>query len=240
MYRILSTAFQAPTEERLRKIGAFDDFAPLITALSCLDDVANDNASDIVEALRRGRVDLATLAAEYWRVFGHTTRGLVCPCETEYGDDNKYRQPQELADIAGYYLAFGLKPQSATELRHDHVSCECEFMAFLNLKQALLVEEGAQTEGGADTLEVTRQAARTFLRDHLGRFGRACAASLAADDSAPYYSAWGALCLSWLEREHARLGIDLAASPLPLRGELVDDAPMACGSASELIQIRRS
>jgi TorA maturation chaperone TorD len=184
---------------------------------------------------REGR----SLGAEYSRVFGHTARGLVCPCETEYGDDNKYQQPQQLADVAGYYLAFGLTPVASTALRHDHVACECEFMAFLNLKQALFMEECAATDGGAETLEVTRRAERTFLRDHLGPFGRAFASSLASETVGPFYRAWGMLFRDWLETEHARHGLDIPAGPLPLRTELSDDAPMACGSASDLIQILR-
>jgi TorA maturation chaperone TorD len=179
------------------------------------------------------------LSDQYGRLFGHTVRGQICPCETEYGDENKYHQPQQLADIAGYYRAFGLTPLSASELRHDHVACECEFLSFLNLKQAVFLEECAHTPGGAETLDVTRRAERTFLRDHLGHFGRAFASCLAADESGPYYSAWGTLFLIWLDLECTRLEVELGPPDLAMRAESSDDAPMACGSASDLIQIRR-
>jgi hypothetical protein len=112
-------------------------------------------------------------------------------------------------------------------------------MAFLHLKQALFLEECAATEGGAETLEVTRKAERTFMRDHLGRFGRTFASGLASGETGSFYSAWGRLFHEWIDVELVRLGIAPGASPLPLRTEFTDDALMACGSASDLIQIRR-
>jgi len=239
VYRTFSLAFQAPTEGGLRATGAFDEFAILRHAFRSagIDSIAD--LDDYVERLRQDGREIKALADQYWRVFGHTVRGLVCPCETEYGDDNKYQQPQQLADISGYYLAFGLTPLSASELRHDHVACECEFMSFLNLKQALFLERCGATPGGAETLDVTYRAERTFLRDHLGRFGRALASCLAAEATGPYYGAWGMLFLRWLDHECVRVGVDGGPSDLTVRTDFSDEAPMACGSASDLIQILR-
>jgi TorA maturation chaperone TorD len=242
-YRAFSLAFQAPTDAVLRASGAGDGFATLAGALGALGSASSGDAAACIERLRSAGPTAGALAAQYWRVFGHTTRGLVCPCETEYGDDNKFQQPQQLADISGYYLAFGLRPPSASEVRQDHVACECEFMAFLHLKQAWWLECGDGTAEGRETLEATRQAERSFLRDHLGHFGRAFASRLSLDDCRSYYGAWGALFLQFLDGECARAGVEGGPSELPVRAELTDDAPMACGSAcgapDELIQIRR-
>ncbi len=239
VYRTFAVAFQPPTEAGLRSIGAGDGFRTLKLALQVVAPSSSRQVDAGIKQLRREGRRLMPLAAQYSRVFGHTARGLVCPCETEYGDDNKYQQPQQLADISGYYLAFGLTPIAGSELRQDHVACECEFMVFLNLKQALFAEEGAHGAEGVETLDVTRQAERTFLRDHLGRFGRAFASTLASNGSGAYYSTWGMLFLTWLELEHSRLGLEIASDALPLRTEFTDEAPMACGSASDLIQILR-
>ena len=180
-----------------------------------------------------------TLAATFWRLFGHTTRGLICACETEYGPDNGFHQPQQLADIAGYYLAFGLRPVLATDARADHIACECEFMDFLSRKQAHLVD---RLESGADvseTLEVTELAERSFLRDHLGRFGRAFAARVAAEDGDGYFGALGRLLIAFVDAECARVGVDAGPVDLMVRPEERDETPMACGTADELIQIQR-
>ena len=236
-YRTFSLAFQMPTDARLRTMGAGEAFAALLDAFRCLDANSSDDPVAGVSRLREAGQNLEVLTLEYWRVFGHTTRGLVCACETEYGDDNKFQQPNQLADISGYYLAFGLMPPSASEVRQDHVACECEFMEFLNLKEAHFMEAGEGTPQAEDTLAATRQAQRTFLRDHLGYFGRGFASRLATGGG--YFGAWGALFLRFLEGECARLGVAAGPAELPVRPELSDDVPMACGSVSDLIQIQR-
>lgn len=238
-YRTFSLAFRAPTDEILRAIGAREDFASLLAAFRCLGADSSGDLAPCIDRLQEHAQNNEVLAAQYWRVFGHTTRGQVCACETEYGDDNKFQQPHQLADISGYYLAFGLTPPSASDVRQDHVACECEFLAFLNLKEAYFLEAREWTADGDETLAATRQAQHTFLRDHLGYFGRAFASRLAAEDCGPYYSAWGVLFLRFLDGECARAGIEGGPSGLTVRAEFSDDAPMACGTADDLIQIQR-
>ena len=45
------------------------------------------------------------------------------------------------------------------------ISCECEFLMFLALKEAYALEQDNQ-----EMLAETRKAEKLFLRDHLGRF----------------------------------------------------------------------
>lgn len=241
VYRTFSIAFQEPTRERFREIAAVDGFSPFVEALRLLE--APERADDLeaaarpLTAIRVGDVD--GLAGQYWRTFGHTTRGLVCACETEFGDDNKFQQPQQLADIAGYYLAFGLAPPSAAEARLDHVACECEFLEFLNRKQARLLAMELEGEGDQETLDVTAQAERTFLRDHLGHFGRAFGAALATNSVGTFYGELGSMFLRFLDAACERAGIEGGPVGLMVRPDLVDDTPMMCGSADDLIQIQR-
>ncbi len=244
VYRALSIGFQMPTADRLRRLRAGDRYATVVAALRALD---GGTASD---ALRYAASRLATftppeveaLTTSFVRLFGHTTRGLVCACETEYGADNQFHQPQQLADIAGYYLAFGLRPVLASDARADHVACECEFMDFLNRKEALLLSSAAGSSERArddETLDVTRAAARTFLRDHLGHFGRAFATRLVVEDADGLFGRLGSVLAALLDAECARLSIAGGPVDLIVRPEVEDDAPMACGTASELIQVQR-
>jgi TorA maturation chaperone TorD len=78
----------------------------------------------------------AHLTALHRRLFGHTVRGEVPAYETEYGDEALFQQPQELSDLGGFMQAFGLKLRPDAHERIDHVSCECEFLAFLGYKEA--------------------------------------------------------------------------------------------------------
>lgn len=238
-YRQFALAFQTPTDATLGAMDARDGIVGLAEAFLYLESGIDHEMAERIDSLRRMRRTADSLAPEYWRVFGHTTRGLVCACETEYGDDNKFQQPHQLADISGYYLAFGLTPPSASDVRQDHVACECEFMAFLKLKEAYFMETREPTVDAVETLGATREAQRTFLRDHLGYFGRAFASRLATEDCGPYYSAWGVLFLRFLDGECARAGVEGGPSELAVRAELSDDAPMACGTADDLIQIQR-
>ena len=243
VYRTLSIGFQTPTAGRLRQVGARDRFPVVRAALGRLDRAGLpaplEPAAERLAGLSVADDD--TLAATYWRLFGHTTRGLICACETEYGPDNGFHQPQQLADISGYYLAFGLRPADASDARADHIASECEFMDFLNRKEARLLGTRARGRQGDETLEATRQAARTFLGDHLGRFGCAFAARVASEDADGYFGALGRLLLTFVAAECGRVGVEAGAGPVELavRPESIDETPMACGSADELIQIQR-
>jgi TorA maturation chaperone TorD len=170
------------------------------------------------------------------RLFGHS-RGLVCPFETEYGKGNAFRQPQELADIAGTYLAFGLKPQEGGDERVDHAACECEFMGFLARMEAFALGS-LQTNGDQEEMKeriaTTRGAARGFLREHLGRFGRAFASLLMKEDADGFHGALGAVLFRFLAQECQRFGLPPGPPSLELRPPMTDDTPMACGRADPL------
>lgn len=250
VYRMLSIGFEPPTDERLRQIGARDGFRVVTTALQHLDGLEDrgrvrpeaDQGRLLTAAARLASLtvpDTEALSASFWRLFGHTTRGLICACETEYGPDNRFHQPQQLADISGYYLAFGLRTVAAGEARADHIASECEFMDFLSRKQAHLLDRLEADAGVSETLEVTVLAERSFLREHLGRFGRAFAARVAAEDTDGFFGALGRLLLAFVDAECARVGVEAGPVDLRVRPEEVDETPMACGTADELIQIQR-
>lgn len=238
VYHALSIAFQRPTNQALHELGAGERFATVVGAMLAID--RHQPGSRLAAAAARlvawevPRVE--ELQATFVRLFGHTTRGLVCACETEYGDDNNFHQPQQLADIAGYYLAFGLRPALASDARADHVACECEFMDFLNRKEARLLTGGADEDG---TLEVTRSAARAFLREHLGRFGRAFASRALVEDPNGFFGIFGAALLGMLDAESRRLRVAAGPIELAVRPATEDDTPMACGTGDQLIQIQR-
>ena len=240
VYKALSLGFQAPTRERLSEVGAGDGFPTVASALQHLERGGHGRA------LGQIATDLAAMpprqldatADMFVRLFGHTSRGLVCACETEYGPENAFHQPQQLADIAGYYLAFGLRPVVASEARVDHIACELEFMHFLHCKQAWLLSDGVAAED-AETLDATQRAERSFLRDHLARFGRAVAVRVTAEDPDGYFGLLGRALLAMLQVDGERLGVEAGPVDLVVRPDADDEVPMACGSAGELIQIQR-
>jgi DMSO reductase family type II enzyme chaperone len=148
LYRFLADAFLYPSED-----WTLD--APLLEPT--LGELGLSNYR-----LRVGAQGLTDLQAEHRHVFGLT--GSLC-YETEYGLPHEYRQSQEMADIAGFYRAFGFENGGVIRERPDYLPTELEFMHTLTLKEAYTREAG-QTEH----VEVCVDAQRKFLRDHLAHW----------------------------------------------------------------------
>ncbi|MDH3445914.1 MAG: molecular chaperone TorD family protein, partial [Deltaproteobacteria bacterium] len=150
------------------------------------------------------------------------------PYETEYGNEALFQQPQELGDLMGFYRAFGLTVRRDQHERADHISCECEFLSFLAMKEAFALEH-RHKEMLADTLK----AQKLFLRDHLGRFLPTFTHKLGREDPAGFYAKLADLGLRFVSLDANRLSIRLGAANLPLRPANDDRVPMACGSGAE-------
>jgi TorA maturation chaperone TorD len=249
IYDALTEGFRPPTADTLRTLTSGDALATLRAAAAMLDTQSSSPAEPILPAVLR-LAEVAHLTREmisdsYQRLFGHTARGVVCPFETEYGgSDSAFRQPQELADIAGFYLAFGLRQKAEIEERVDHIGCQCEFMGFLGRKEALALERGrtstaVESASDHEMLEETRRTSKTFLRDHIGRFGRAFASRLMSADPEGLHGRLGDVLFRLIGIECERWGVAIGAPTLELRSTTESDAPMACGTAQELIQIQR-
>jgi TorA maturation chaperone TorD len=222
LYEALALGFRAPTAEMVGRLTTPGGAAGLIAAAAALDP---STLAPLVRRLAETDTRPTALAAAHRRLFGHTARGEVPPYETEYGGDELFLQPQELADIGGFYAAFGLAVPAGAGERPDHASCECEFLMFLARKEAAALE-------GADAamLAETRRAARLFLRDHAGSFLPAFGARLEHADPGGFYGALGSLCGRFVAYECRRLDVSAGPATLRLRLPVEDRTPMACGS----------
>jgi TorA maturation chaperone TorD len=173
--RALKLAFRRPTEQSAEALFTRAGGEALLEAALVLEDGSRGPLFRAAEALGAGpHPGLPELEARFDRVFGHTLRGSVVPYETEYGGDALFRQGQEMADLAGFYRAFGLRPGDGHTERLDHAGVEFEFLEILSLKEVYAIERGE-----AVMLEVTRDAVASFLSHHLGRFGCALGEALA-------------------------------------------------------------
>ena len=92
----------------------------------------------------------------------------ISPYETEYNPEKVSRKPFELADIAGFYKAFGFSFNEDMKNKEslDHISIELEFMAILSWK-----EEVAREMKQDKNVEIVRDARMKFVRDHLANWG---------------------------------------------------------------------
>lgn len=135
---------------------------------------------------------------EYWRLFG--PGGTVSPYETEYDPLVNARKGHELADLLGFYIAFGFKLREG-ELP-DHLAVELEFLSLLLLK--LLY---ARREGMEEAEAVTSTAIASFLRDHLGRWVEAFAERVETEAESETFRALAKLLRAFIGEECRLLGV---------------------------------
>ncbi|HLB47414.1 MAG TPA: molecular chaperone TorD family protein [Anaerolineales bacterium] len=193
IYRFLADAFLYPTENWLEDL-------PL------LGDILRE--LNISESLDSGfwSLELPALQAEHRRVFGLT--GSQC-YETELGLPHEFRQSQEMADIAGFYRAFGFNIGGKVRERPDHVSAELEFMHILALKEAYAAENGV-----AEHVEICVEAQRKFLQEHLGQWVGLFAESLKQSATDGPFVALARFGSTLVLADAGRLGVTVEQRPL--------------------------
>ncbi len=214
LYRFLADALLYPTDDWLLDV-------PLVEPV--LNELNLDH-----HRLHTQTLSLSDLQAEHRRVFGLT--GSLC-YETEYGLPHEYRQSQEMADIAGFYRAFGFENGGVIRERPDYLATELEFMHLLTLKEAY-----ARAGAERDHLEVCVDAQRKFLRDHLAHWLPLFAKRLEQAMIDGVYAELTALVLAFVAAEADRLD----AWPEPFRVPEIKATPFnpdfSCGDcpANEL------
>jgi TorA maturation chaperone TorD len=156
---------------------------------------------------------LASLQAEYRQDFGLTGSLMY---ETELGLPHEFRQSQELADIAGFYRAFGFQTGAAVRERPDYLATELEFMYLLTLKEAYAVSNSMLEQA-----EICIDAQHKFLQDHLARWiGPFCRSlersideRLGKDGLQSPYVALAHMAEAFIQADAARLGVAPAGQP---------------------------
>lgn len=232
VYRALSLGFRPPRLETMEMLCSLDAVCALYDTSAVLDTSGEYRLGEFTIALATNQVssDLEGATEAYASLFGHTTRGVVPPYETEYGSDAPFLQPQEFSDIGGFFRAFGLVLNADAHERIDHISCQCEFMAFLCDKEAY-----ACGHGDTEMMKETCKGQRLFLRDHLARFARTFGQRLSREDPLGLYGALGNLCITFMEMECNMLDIPVGPDAMNLRTPVSDDSPMACSSCTDPI-----
>lgn len=210
VYKLLSVAFLPPAEWTTK---VFSDFEPI---LDVLPDGHQAILRPITRQLPAGRRE--PTEAEYTRLFGV---GLAAtPYETEYDPLATARKGHRLADLAGFYQAFGVRLADGRAEFPDHIAAELEFMAILLLKVA-----HARAEAMEEPDAVCEEAARKFLADHLGAWAPAFAERVEAATEDGFYRVAARLLRDFLLAECLLLRVErlqLAAAPRQ------DPSPLTC------------
>lgn len=152
--------------------------ATCIDALRAALDVADDMAvARLVDIEPQALPEPAHLAGRWVRWFD---LGRVAPYEGSNVPTTLGGITPRLADIAGFYRAFGM---AVTGNRPDHVVAQLEFLAV-----TLLTEAEAIEHGDPERADIAARATRSFLRDHIGAWIDAWAARVGAiDELGPWF-----------------------------------------------------
>ena len=106
------------------------------------------------------------LNAQYESTFGLLVSSNCPPYETEYINSKfAFQRSNSLADISGFYHAFGLTTSDGHPERPDHVVLELEFMASSAGTGA--AGRRRRFERRTDRQQVCRDAQARFLQEHL-------------------------------------------------------------------------
>ncbi len=149
---------------------------------------------------------IPTLQGLYTRLLGHTVRGTCPPYELEYSRTEILQRANELADIAGFYHAFGMELAAQAHERADHVVAQCEFMSVLAARQAHVIETDNE-----QARQIICDAQRSFLTDHMGWWLPAFASRLQEADPDGLYGRVG-MCLREFIKAECR-HFDTACGP---------------------------
>ena len=215
VYRWLAAATLSPEDPRAALLR--DDELRAVGAAAV--EWMRDDSAFLPSALGPGELSPAELDPEllapdgerpgesYWRVFGHSISKTCPPYELEYypNTDINFRS-QRLADVAGFYRAFGLDRARAVKERIDHLSFEAEFMQIIIARELYASEHdlGAQ---GDERVELCRRSQRLFFVEHLGWWLPSFGTQLSERRDSPFYRGVGRLVRGLVAAERAVLGV---------------------------------
>ncbi len=226
LFRMLAVGFSYPETRLLeatrRQLGA--------AQVACAEGRLPTSLKGALRtAARHWRMlELDDVRAEYSRLYLGTA--LVPLREGGYGDGMRFAgQPVDLADLNGFYLAFGFGPPTAEASPPDHLGVELEFISLLYLKIAYTVEQRQIAQA-----RITQAALASFLSDHFGRWFAAFGAALRRESAHPAYAALAGVLTRAVGHECHRLGIRPCPAgpgtrPDPVGADALD-CPLAQGA----------
>jgi len=245
VYAVLASAWCFPDESLVALWLEREGSDHAAHALEALPSEVNGRLRELREALhqlrKRSAVEaLEDVRAAHGRLFGHSVRGACPAYELEYGRGEIIQQTSELADLGGFYSAFGMQVNAQALERSDHVSVECEFLSVLCAK-----ESWGLREGHSELVAACSDAQRLFLRDHLAKWLPAFAHRVMNADRAGLYGCFASLAGAFIAAECRTF--DLEAGPQllelrpvdPERDTSIDCETAECGeaAANRLVQL---
>lgn len=202
LYSLVSIGLDRPDDEfeRLLDDGVFA--ADIKEAAAALDnEELADAAAQVADLAESHEFD--ELYYEWSSLFGVEEGVTVSPYELTYLPGPLLTSTRDLADISGFYKAFGLEIADGQNDRADHVVFQTEFLSHLALREATLRDE-ADLAG----VEVVTEARLSFVEEHIGRWFWRFADEVSKEDDLGFHTAVINLLSALVESEIDRMGVD--------------------------------
>lgn len=161
-YTGLALAFDRPDDE-LFEVLETGDLAEVLTATG--EALESDELIAAAAELATIDPDQDAISRAYARSFGLESQSGVPLYEVAYAPGSLMTSTDILADIAGFYRAFGLATAEGSRDRVDALATQLEFVGFLAFRRAQYLDDD-ELEG----IEIVTDATTVFLEDHLGRW----------------------------------------------------------------------
>ena len=159
---------------------------------------------------------------EYLRIFGLVTCRECPPYETEYyPNQDPFFRSQQMADVAGFYRAFGLEPARQWRECPDHITLELEYVATLLAR----LRSARASAADPDQALVCHDARVKFLRDHVCWWVPSFSVGLRNQAEHGFFSHLGRILAALLPADRHRLQLTPPAAPV-MPGNTT--APAAC------------
>lgn len=224
-YRLVALALADP------RTGAWDELADPLTweLVAQAAEILRDEDAAVARPLGPGERPIADLnpasmlarrprsAGEFnemYEISFGLLGGSKCPAyETEYvPSKHDFQRSNMLADVAGFYQAFGLQCSTSHPDRPDHVTLQCEFVAQVLGLQWRALQGG--TPDAKSQAEICQQAIRRFLQEHLVWWCPAFAKLLSHQNPGGFYDAVAHFLAALVACERAIAGIELPKQPV--------------------------
>ena len=179
-YKLVSVGFLYP--EKLWK----ERMSALIEEFNQADSSIEPKEIKDISVFLSKDDSLEELQREHFRLFGPDP---LCPLEiTHWTKNGVFMQSRQMADIAGFYRAFGLDIDEG--VRVDNFSVAFEFLSYLSIKTL-----HASEEGNDNHIKITESAMDKFRNEFVLPALKRFIKSVKTNSKARFYEAIGGLAL---------------------------------------------
>jgi len=167
IYGAVSVIFSSPESKKFSMLMK-EDFRTCVSE-ACFDlgkqinQKENILLSQLFQKLinKVDRVGLEKVKSEFVDIFGHTLSKQITPYALEHlKNSDVFFRTQKLADLNGFYKAFGMEVESIE--RADHISTQSEFLSFLLFKELIADQNNLFEEK-----EICNKALTDFQKEHF-------------------------------------------------------------------------